>query len=102
MYLWPFLAAERRYNFSHGRKPVDGNFNDFPAPREMPIENHGLAPVASVVSPAPRLLKPNAKLQTFSQKDSFPRNPKICLTILDSRELRSIQLFLCLRPLRLR
>jgi len=25
-------AAKRRYNFSHGRKPVDVNFKDFPAP----------------------------------------------------------------------
>ena len=26
------VAAERRNNNSHVRKPVDGNFNDFPAP----------------------------------------------------------------------
>ena len=45
------VAAERRNNDSHGRKPVDGNFDDFPAPREMPIENHGLTPVDKVVSP---------------------------------------------------
>ncbi len=27
------IAAERRNNNSHGRKPVDENLNDFPAPR---------------------------------------------------------------------
>ena len=27
-------AAKRRYNFSHGRKPVDADFNDLPTPRE--------------------------------------------------------------------
>jgi len=26
------LAAERRYNFSHGRKPVDGDCNVLPSP----------------------------------------------------------------------
>src|SRR6266705_7122309 len=71
------VAAERRNNGSHGRKPVDVNFRDFPAPlrggtevvpplflRLRSIElalraglarkanrNHGLTPVAKVVSP---------------------------------------------------
>ena len=61
------VAAERRNNNSHGRKPVDGNFNDFPAPlleaalyracasrgarARNANRNHGLTPVAKIVSP---------------------------------------------------
>ncbi len=29
--IW-FIAAERRHNFSHGRKPVDGEFQRLPSP----------------------------------------------------------------------
>src|SRR6266567_4685036 len=84
-----FVAAERRYNFSHGREPVVLNFDSALAPLGAAqiqtsrcaaptglalcaIQLHGLAPVANIVPPLRGCHRSHSKLGTQNGKGWRP------------------------------